>query len=103
MLLAAIGLSIFEYFQFGRFYCVIAIILLTLVGWFFRNTIMDLGENYSRQTSRILPAYFACFLIAKYAGLGTELLIVIITIGCMLMFNLNFWAITEAAIVDDQR
>lgn len=102
MLLAAIGFSIFEYFQFGGIYCASATVLLTFVGWMFRNKIMEFGADYRHQSSRILSAYFVCFLIAKYSGLGNELLIVIITVGCMLMFNLNFWSITEAAIVDDQ-
>ena len=43
----------------------------------------------------------ACFLIAKYAGLGNQVLLAIIAIGCMLMFDLNFWSVTEAAIVQN--
>ena len=102
MLMTAIGLSIFEYSQYGGVYCAIVTAVFLLLGWTFRKSIMELGANYRQQSSRILPIYAVCFVVARYAGLGNQLLLAIIAIGCMLMFSLNFWSITEAAIVDDE-
>ena len=63
---------------------------------------MELGANYSRHSGRFLIAYGVLLLIANYAGLGVQIQLAVIAITCMVMFNLNFWSITEASIVDQQ-
>ena len=102
MLVTAVGVSVAEFVMFGGVASALLTAGLTFAGWTARKWIMERGANYRAQTSKILPVYFACYLIAKYAGLGTQIILAIITVGCMLMFNLNFWSITEAAVVDEQ-
>lgn len=102
-LVTALGLAIAEFVLFREMYCGIITIVLTLLGWCFRRAIMKLGANYSRHSRRFLFVYGLFLVIANYAGLGVQIQLAIIAFACTVMFNLNFWSITEAAIVDQQR
>ena len=98
-LVAPIGLAIAEFVLFRGLYCAMITIILTSLGWYFRKAIMKLGKNYSRHSRRFLLVYGLCLPIASRAGLGVQFQLAIIAFACTVVFNLNFWSITEAALV----
>ena len=101
-LATALGLAIAEFVLFRGIYCGLVTIMFTLLGWSFRKTIMKLGANYSRHSRRFLFVYGLCLYIATRAGVGIQIQFAIIAFSCIVMFNLNFWSITESALVDQQ-
>ena len=102
MLVTAIVLSIAEVVLFREIYCGGLTIILTLIGWTLRKSAMKLGANYSRYSRRFLFLYGLGFFVADRAGCGVQMKLVVIAFACIVMFNLNFWSITEEAMANQQ-
>ena len=100
MLLTAVALSIAELVLFSESYCGALVIMFTFTCWCFRKSIGTLGADYSRYSGRFLSAYGLALLVADRAGFGVQSKFAVVTFACIFMFNLNFWSITEAAVVD---
>ncbi|MFO0455024.1 MAG: hypothetical protein ACK5Z0_03370 [Planctomycetota bacterium] len=102
MLLVATGISVVEYKYLGGLYCALMTVVLTAAGWFFRKTIMEIGPQYRRYARRIFTFYGVLLFIVVRADLGRQVQLAVICLACVAIFNLNFWSISEAAIVDEE-
>ena len=101
--LGSIGFCIAEGVIFQQYFCTAFSIALTTSGWAFRKSIMEWGTEYARRSSLILFTYGVVLLAAKYMGFGHHVQLVLIGVATVLMFNLNYWTISEAVVVEHER
>lgn len=102
VLLVAVGLSVVEYKYLGGLSCALMTVGLTVAGWIFRKKIMEIGPQYRRYARRILTIYAVLLFIVARADLGRQVQMAVICLACIAIFNLNFWSISEAAVVDEE-
>lgn len=102
LLVASIVMSAVEVAYFGGVTGGIAAVVLTMAGWYFRTQIMELGAAYAKASSLILLVYGVVLFLAKYSGFGIHGQLVVIIIATVIMFNLNFWSISEAALQETE-
>lgn len=101
VLLGTVILSAGEWLFFGSVIGGCAAIVLTIAGWCFRASIMEMGAVYGKHSMLILFVYGFILFLTKRLGFGQHAQVVVITIATAFMFNLNFWSISEAALWDE--
>jgi hypothetical protein len=102
VLLGAIAFPVAEWLLFRSVFCLMVVIGVTFLGWLMRRRIMEIGPVYSIYSTRILFAYGVVLFLTKRLGFGHHAQLVVITLATVLMFNLNFWTVSEAAIADQE-
>ena len=98
VLLASIGLPIAEWFIFGACYSGPAVLLLTFLGWLSRGAIRRLGDHFQVFMMTVLVIYGGLLLLFKTQGYSNHAQLILITIATAVVFNLNFWYISETVI-----
>ena len=103
VLLGSIGISVAEWVIFRGLVCAVLAIVLTGLGLKFRKSIMEWGTEYRQRSTLMLFSYGIILFAAKHFGLGHHIQLVVIGIATVLMFNLNFWSISEAVVVEREQ
>jgi len=81
---------------------VIAVLGLVL-GWLFRKQIVDNFENLSWAMPATLFIYgIVLFVGERILGLSREAQIIIITTTTVIVFNIQFWALSDPEIVNTE-
>jgi len=100
VLIASIVFPVLEWSFFGGITGSCAVVTLTIAGWYFRNSIMEMGEFYNKYSTLILFVYGVVLFLTKRLGVGLHGQLIVITIATVVIFNLNFWSISEAALFE---
>ena len=97
-LFASMGLPIAEWFIFGACYGGPVVIVLTILGWMLRSIIRRLGDYFQVVMMIVLVAYGGLLLMFKTQGYSNHAQLVLITAATAIVFNLNYWYISETVI-----
>ena len=100
VLIASFALPFIELTAFGTGYGFAIAVSFMAVGWLFKNQIVELGAEYGRRSNQVLIVYALVFYLAKRLDATHHAQLLIILVATVIMFNLNFWSISEAAIID---
>lgn len=104
VLLIGLGaLVLFDYFGFSSIRAgLIALIGLTL-GWLFRRKIPEGADYYSRATPAGLAIYSITLLLGGLLGLERSAELGIITATTVVIFDLQFWSLSDPSVVNGER
>ena len=104
LLVALLGFSLVGFYGFESPWLAIISAVGLILGWLLKRVIVDHAEIIVWATPGALFIYgVVLFLGEKVMGLSTESQFVIITITTVLLFDAQFWSLSDPDIVNPER
>lgn len=103
LLVGLFGMGLFDYFGFSSIRAgLIAVVGLSL-GFLFRRKIAEGIEYYGRAISVGLFIYSITLLLGDLIGLGHGAKLAIITATTVIIFDLQFWSLSDPSVINAER
>ncbi|GIX00252.1 MAG: hypothetical protein KatS3mg111_3584 [Pirellulaceae bacterium] len=102
VLLGSILLPVWEYVAFQSLIGAAIVGMVTLLAAIFRRQLLRWGSEYRRWSRGILWVYALVLLATRLFGYGHHVELLVIIAATAMMFNLNYWVISEAALLFDE-
>jgi hypothetical protein len=103
LLVGLFGMGLFDYFGFASLRAgLIAAVGLTL-GFLFRRKIAGGIEHYGRAVSVGLFIYSITLLLGDLIGLENGTKLAIITATTVIIFDLQFWSLSDPSVINAER
>lgn len=105
LLFGLVGMSALGVFAFGSIWPPIASISGLALGWLLRRQIVEVFEWVSWGLPAAFFIYGILLFVGERFGLTREAQLIIMTITTVLVFDLQFWSLSDRSIVriDDDR
>ena len=99
-LVGVIGMSIFGYFGLSSILAGIITLVGLILGFLFRNQIAEGIEYYSRAVTIGLFIYGIVLFLGDRFGIENNTKLVIITLTTVVIFDLQFWSLSDPNVVN---
>lgn len=103
LFIGSIGVALADLFIFSSLGSALIAIIGLLFGALLRAKIVEGFEYLDRLRSGTLLVYPIIMFFGKQLGLSTSALLAIITLVTVIVFNLQFWALSDISIINTER
>ena len=100
LLLGLIGMSLLGWFALGNPWPAVISIAGLLIGWLLRRVILDHGESLTWGVPIGLTVFgIVAFAGERIFGISRETQLLIITLTTVVIFNIQFWWLSDPLVV----
>jgi len=104
LLVGLVGMSLLGWFALGNLWPVGISIVGLLAGWLLRRVILEYGESLTWALPVSLTVYGIVLTIGeRLLGLSREAQLFIITITTVIVFNIQFWWLSDPQVINVKR
>ncbi|HEX8492645.1 MAG TPA: hypothetical protein VF658_07380 [Pyrinomonadaceae bacterium] len=103
LLVGLFGMALFDYFAFSSIRATLIASIGLLLGYLFKRKIGQGAEHYPRVLAVGLFVYPIILLLGDQLGIGNGAKLAIITVTTVVIFNLQFWSLSDPSIVNAER
>jgi hypothetical protein len=103
LLVGLVGMTIFGYFVLSSILAGIITLVGLVVGFLLRKQIADGVEYYSRIITAGLFIYGIIGLLGDMLGIENNIKLAIITVTTVIIFDLQFWSLSDKTVVNVER
>lgn len=103
MLVGLAGMALLDFFAFASLTAAVIAAAGLLAGFLLRGLISRGVEFYARVLPAGLFVYSAVLFLGEQLGLDRSALLAIITATTVVVFNLQFWSLSDPAVVNTER
>lgn len=103
LLVGLLGMTLFDYFAFSSIRSAIIACVGLVLGYLFKRKIARGAEHYPRVISVGLFVYPIILLLGDQLGLGNSMKLAIITVTTVIIFDLQFWSLSNPSVVNAER
>lgn len=102
LLIGLCVLPVFDYLGFSSMRAGLIAIIGLALGWLLRHVIAD-GVEYYHGVLRVgLIVYSIVLLVGGFLGLSGSAQLVVITATTVIIFDLQFWSLSDPSVVNSQ-
>lgn len=103
LLVSLVAMAVIGYFAFDSLLTVAVAAVGLILGWFLRTKIVDHMETLFRLAPKFLFIYGIALTAGQLLGLSREAQLLIITATTAALFNIQFWTLSDPAIINIER
>lgn len=103
LLVGLLAMTLFDYFGFGSLRASVIAAAGLLLGFLLRRPITKGVGYYPRVVTAGLFVYSAVLLLGDLLGIGRGVKLAIITATTVVIFNLQFWSLSDTSVVNAGR
>lgn len=103
LLVGLLGMALFDYFAFSSLRAALIAGVGLSLGYLFKRKIARGAEYYPRVITVGLTVYPIILLLGDQLGLGNSMKLAIITVTTVVIFNLQFWSLSDPSVVNAER
>jgi hypothetical protein len=103
LLLGLLGMTLFDYFAFSSVKASLIVVIGLALGFLFRRKIAVGVEYYPRVMSVGLFVYSIVLFLGEQLGLEKSTRLAIITATTVVIFDLQFWSLSDSSVVNAGR
>ncbi len=103
MLVGLVGMTLLGIFKFSSVLAGIITIIGLLIGFLLKDQIPKGIEYYPKITSVGLFIYGIVLLLGDWFKIGNYWKVIIITVTTVIIFNLQFWSLSDPAVVNEEK
>ncbi|MBC7929112.1 MAG: hypothetical protein H7Z38_00930 [Rubrivivax sp.] len=103
LLIGLILMALFDFFAFSGIGAGLIAAIGLALGFFFRRKIVDGADYYPRAISIGLFVYGIVLFLGDRVGLGNSAKLAVITATTVIMFDLQFWSLSDPSVLNAKR
>lgn len=103
LLVGLIGMALFDFFAFSSIRAGLIAIVGLALGFLLRREVANGIEYYPRVVTVALFVYPIILFLGDQLGLGNSMKLTIITLTTVVIFDLQFWSLSDPSIVNPER
>ena len=103
LLVGLFGMGLFDYFALSSIRAGLIAIVGLALGFLFRRKIAKRVEHYPRAISAGLFVYSITLLLGDLIGLGNGAKLAVITATTVIIFDLQFWSLSDSSVMNAER
>ena len=103
LLLGLFGMALFDYFAFSSIRAGLIAFVGLVLGFLFRRQIAGGVEYYPRVISAGLFVSSITLLLGDLLGLPHDVKLAVITATTVVVFDLQFWSLSDASVINTER
>lgn len=103
LLVGLVGMTVFGYFAFSSLVAGIITFVGLVLGFLLRNQIAAGVEYYSRAIGAGLFVYGIILFLGDRLGIENNVKLAVITATTVIVFDLQFWSLSNAMIMNQER
>ena len=103
LLIGLLGMAVLDFFAFSSIRAGLIAIVGLVLGFLFRRKIAEGVEHYTRALSAGLFTYSIILLLGDLLGLDRGAKLAIITATTAVLFDLQFWSLSDRSVVNAER
>ena len=99
-----VGMSVMGVVFFGSPLPAVASLVGLMAGWLLRGQVVEHGESLTWALPAALTAYgILLFFGEKVFGISRELQLLIITVVTVIVFDIQFWWLSDSGVINAER
>lgn len=103
LLIGLLLMALLDFFAFSGIWAGLIAVVGLVLGFLFRRKIVDGAEHYPRFISAGLFVYPIVLFLGDRLGLGNSAKLAVITATTVVMFDLQFWSLSDPSVVNAKR
>lgn len=103
LLIGLLVMALFDFFAFSGIRASLIAVVGLALGFLFRRKIANGAEHYARAISAGLFVYGIILFLGDRLGLGHSAKLAVITATTVVMFDLQFWSLSDPLVVNEKR
>lgn len=103
LLIGLLGMALLDFFVFSGIGAGIIAVVGLALGFLFRRKIPEGAEHYPRAIYAGLFVYSIVLFLGDRLGLGNGAKLAIITATTVVIFDLQFWSLSDPSVVNAER
>jgi hypothetical protein len=103
LLVGLVGMTLFDFFAFSSIRAGLIAGVGLVLGFILRRKIPDGVEYYTRVFPVVLFIYPIVLFLGDRLGLDDSVKLAIITLTTVVMFDLQFWSLSDTSVINTER
>lgn len=103
LLVGLLGMTLFDFFAFSGIWAGLIAVGGLALGFLLRRKIPEGVEHYPRIITVGLFVYSIVLFLGDRLGLGNSMKLAIITATTVVIFNLQFWSLSDPSVINTER